>query len=518
MQNNLIDLLIERNSHVNILHRNQRTSSFLLVSFNQIILLFTSLQSHPQSLILSNRENLQTYQSIIKSSGALRSKISSSLDKFDTTKIPLESFDQLFQLDHSLAILKINKTNYLIRIMTNYPHRTSSFFIKYFRYFLCEKTFRNTPDEQKNYQSLLKNWLDYVANDLNILTELDSLLDYLQNIIHDHENDPRMGIVLRGLLNICFEPSEFIDHSKRNLIFLFSDHLYEILVQICTKVNNKRFLDLYTNYFTVNILETNRKNLKSMDNPTNPLYQLLQISKMETSINQILLGNLIAECAKLIELNNEEIRYESFVHPTKKTVTFTILFDKHFTHYGLVEQTINQLHTLWNRWEHIGLTLADLQIWKDHDEERRTAFNLIWDKVRRRFQKQRSIDALFNDADSDYKRKKEVNQAMMMILNLYCDRASDYSRMMNFVRDMLQNLNENSIKSVEIPVDLQIMKDIVHQINPLSQSKVWLNYYSRKLHRLGEYLLRLIGLIHWKSSRRKRIAIQCLIEIIAFGK
>lgn len=224
-----------------------------------------------------------------------------------------------------------------------------------------------------------------------------------------------------------------------------------------------------------------------MDDPNNPLYQLLQISKIEPSINQTLIGNLIAECAKLIQLNNEEIRYETFIHPTQKTVTFTILFDKHFTHYGLLDQTIKQLDTLWNRWEHIGLTLADLQIWREHDQEQRTAFNLIWDKVRRHFRKERSIDALFNQAEIDYAEKKKYNQAMMTTLNLYCDRANDYSRAMNVVRNMLQELNEKAIQSVKTPTDLHIMEDIVDRINPLSQSKVWLNYYHQRSNKIGEF-------------------------------
>ena len=280
--------------------------------------------------------------------------------------------------------------------------------------------------------------------------------------------------------------SRSINSTPIEISFFVLDLLYRILTQICTKVNNKTFLQLYEKKFITDILTENRKNLKSMDDPNNPLCQLLQISKIEPSINQTLIGNLIAECAKLIQLNNEEIRYETFVHPTQKTVTYTILFDKHFTHYGLLDQTIKQLDTLWNRWEHVGLALADLQIWRDHNQEQRMAFNLIWDKVRRHFRKERSIDALFNQAEIDYAVKKKYNQAMMTTLNLYCDRANDYSRAMNAVRNMLQELNDKAIQSVKTPMDLQIMEDIVDQINPLSQSKVWLNYYHQRSSKIGE--------------------------------
>lgn len=261
---------------------------------------------------------------------------------------------------------------------------------------------------------------------------------------------------------------------------LILDSIYRILVEICTKVTNKPFIHLYQKKFITALLENNRNNLKSMEDPNNPLYQLLRISKTEHVNNRDLIGHLIAACAKLIQLNNEEIRYETFVHPSKKTLTYTILFDEHFTDYSLVIGTIKQLDVLWNRWVQTGITLSDLEIWQEHTRDEREVFTLIWEKVRNHFKKKQSIDVEFKEAEIEYRKKEEYHYAMMTTLNLYCDRAMDYSSAMNSVRDMLQELKEKPIRSVKTPTDLQIIEVIVEQLHPLSKCRVWLNYYQQR--------------------------------------
>ena len=249
-----------------------------------------------------------------------------------------------------------------------------------------------------------------------------------------------------------------------------------------------------------------------MEDPSNPLYQLLRIGKTEQVINQDLVGNLIAACAKLIQLNNEEIRYETFLHPSKKTVTYTILFDEHFTDFSLFSGTMRQLDTLWNRWTHIGLALSDLQIWREHNREERDAFNFIWNKVRKHFKKDSSIDAIFNQAEIEYAEKEKYNQAMMTTLNLYCDKASDYSSTMNSVRDMLQELKEKPIRSVRTPQELKIMEVIIEQLHPLSHSNAWLTYYQRRKNRTSQSALNLSENVLEKNSSLSSVASKMLIN------
>jgi hypothetical protein len=223
-----------------------------------------------------------------------------------------------------------------------------------------------------------------------------------------------------------------------------------------------------------------------MDNPSNPLYQLLQISKKIDSINNDLLSNLIAACAKSIQINNEEIRYETFMHPTKKTFTYTVLFNKHLNDFRLFKETIDQLNILWNRWTLTGLTLSDLDIWRNHSSDERIIFDEIWGKVRQHFNKPQSIETVFQDAEKMFAEKELLIEAMKRTLNLYCDKANDKSRAIKSLEDMSEELHEKPIQSVKTPEDLQTVEVIALKLNPFIKSKVWLSYYNRNSVKIDE--------------------------------
>jgi hypothetical protein len=238
------------------------------------------------------------------------------------------------------------------------------------------------------------------------------------------------------------------------------------------------FLHLYEKKFVENLLINNGNKLKSMEDQNNPLYQLLKICKKIDSNNH-LLSNLIAACAKLIQLNNEEIRCDTFIRPTKKTFTYTVLFDKDLNDFKLFMGTINELNVLWNRWEHSGLTLSDLMIWRGHSSEERIIFDEIWNRVRQHFNKRQSIETVFQEAERKFIEKELLIEAMRITLNLYCDKASDRSSAIKSLQYMSEELKDKPIRSVQTPGDLQMIEAIALKLNPFFKSKVWVSYYNR---------------------------------------
>jgi len=222
-----------------------------------------------------------------------------------------------------------------------------------------------------------------------------------------------------------------------------------------------------------------------MEDQTNPLYHLLQLSKTIDPTNNPLLRDLITACAKLIRLNNEEIRYESFTHPSKKSCTYAVLFDR-LNDISLFQGTLNQLDCFWNSWSHIGLTRDDIDKWKGHTSEEQIVFNKIWEKVRIHFRKGETVDTLFKQADQEYSEKTIVQQSMVSALRFYCDKAVDYSQAMNSLRDMLRELDEKPIRSVKTPKDLQDIQSIALKLNLFSESQVWINYYKENSFKIGK--------------------------------
>ena len=276
--------------------------------------------------------------------------------------------------------------------------------------------------------------------------------------------------------------------------FRLLDIAYQIISDICTKVTNKTFLHCYEKKFIDDLLVNNGNRLKLMDDTNNPLYHLLKLSKIIDPTSHPLLSNLIAACLKLIKLNNEEIRYEAFIHPTKKTCTYAVLFVQCLNDLQLLIGTLHQLDSLWNRWTHTGLTISDINIWKSYNSDEQKAFHDIWEYVRKHFNKRESIDITFKKTELEYEEKNSIREAMISVLNVYCDKAIDYTNAINSLRDMLQEFDEKPIRSVELPKNLKDMQSMVLKLYPFSLSQVWIHYYHRSLSKIGKekYFLKMM--------------------------
>ncbi len=287
--------------------------------------------------------------------------------------------------------------------------------------------------------------------------------------------------------------------------FCILDITYQIIIDICTKVTNKTFLICYEKKFIEDLLVNNGNRLKLMDDTNNPLYHLLELSKIVDPSSHPLLSNLIIACSKLIKLNNEEIRYEAFVHPTRKTCTYAVLFVQYLNDYNLYKGTLNELDSLWNRWTHIGLTISDINIWKSYNSDEQKAFHDIWEYVRKHFNKRESIDITFTKTELEYKEKNYNREAMISVLSVYCDKANDYTNAINSLRDMLHEFDEKPIRSVELPKDLKDMKSMALKLYPFSLSQVWTHYYHRSFLKIGKekYFLKMMR-INTKIYFRKK--------------
>jgi hypothetical protein len=77
--------------------------------------------------------------------------------------------------------------------------------------FLCDKYYKNSGDDQQNFQRLLKVWLDYIKNDRDmlpqIIAKLDTLIDHLQNVTENENNDYRLMEFQENILTTVFQPS-----------------------------------------------------------------------------------------------------------------------------------------------------------------------------------------------------------------------------------------------------------------------------------------------------------------------
>jgi len=186
---------------------------------DDILNLLNHLQPEYTTTICSSPEDIHRFQLIIKSSNSLRQKMNYCLENLDINKISLESLCKLFELDHFVLILNIDKTNYLIKTIINRQNRTGIFYTMWFIYFLCDKYYQNNNIDQQNFQRLLNIWLTNIKNDQDmlpqIIAKLDTLLDTLQSVIINDNNDNRLHEFRENMLAACFQPSKTQERSHR---------------------------------------------------------------------------------------------------------------------------------------------------------------------------------------------------------------------------------------------------------------------------------------------------------------
>ncbi len=180
------------------------------MSLENILILLRNLQPQYRTTICSSTEDMNIFQSIIKSSNLLRQNINVCLENLDINKISLELLRELFELDHLVSILVIDKTSYLIKTIINHQNRTGNFYVTWFICFLCDKHYQNNSCDQQNFHRLLDVWLNYIKNDrdmlLQIIAKLDTLLDQLQIVIINDNNDNRLDVFRENMLTACFQP------------------------------------------------------------------------------------------------------------------------------------------------------------------------------------------------------------------------------------------------------------------------------------------------------------------------
>jgi len=181
---------------------------------------------------------MHTLQLIIKSSNPLRQKINLCLENLDINKISLESLCELFELDHSVSIVNIDKTNYLIKIIINHQNRTGNFYTTWFICFLCDKHYQNNRYDQQNFQRLLTTWLNCIKNDRDMLSQiiakLDTLLDHLQTVIINDSNDSRLDEFREHMLSACFQPSKscFQEKNRSRVVLQNSNSIRKLYLKL----------------------------------------------------------------------------------------------------------------------------------------------------------------------------------------------------------------------------------------------------------------------------------------------
>ena len=173
------------------------------MTLDQVRRLLNDLQSNAR----------QDMRRIVTSSRDLKAKIRSLFLDLEVNTVPLEVFRELFQLDHLVGLIDLDRTSYLTQLLNKSQNRSVEFLSSFFIYFLCDRDYEPTnPKDQERFQTLLKLWMEHIIRDGNefkkFISKLDGCIEHLISVSRGNE-DHRLANVTDRIIEQFFRTSEY---------------------------------------------------------------------------------------------------------------------------------------------------------------------------------------------------------------------------------------------------------------------------------------------------------------------
>ncbi|CAF1283625.1 unnamed protein product, partial [Rotaria magnacalcarata] len=354
----------------------------------------------------TNNKSTQIIQRIFQKSDSLQISIEQYLDSrsysITSNEFPLVR-DILIRSYNSKLMHNINRPEYLLRMLTYRKEHKIDHFIEWFKCFLCE-----TDENWIKYQDLVCHWTNCFVKDqialFEIMKQVDSLIDLWIKVAPN--NNQRSDFFVTHMVTQCY--------SLENVNNLLKNALHT--------VNNEKFLEAFKKEYEKEKLANAKGRLRNLKDPTNPLFQLMNIAEEHKRQNKIV-EDLIILAASMIEVGDSELLNDTFNNPSRSTFVYLILFDKSLSSLSIHKIIINRLSQQWTKWEQGTLLASDIRTWENFPKEQKAIFHEIWSLVAKETEKTVDIDLVFDVSCKALKAKLETNDKIITCLNTYCQEA-----------------------------------------------------------------------------------------------
>ena len=182
----------------------------LNINLHAIVQILEYLERQP----LTNVEPVQAIQHAIESNEEFRRRIERYLNNLNIQMTHLKLLQDLFRSYNPNFLSNLDKTTYLIQTLNSYEKRSYEFYILWFECFLCDEHFVQTEEKFRQFEKLLKEWLNKFRYDRQLLEQMtmkiDVLLDKLTAIGQNKPNDRRGNLFIKQLIDIYFQQSKLL--------------------------------------------------------------------------------------------------------------------------------------------------------------------------------------------------------------------------------------------------------------------------------------------------------------------
>jgi hypothetical protein len=220
---------------------------------------------------------------------------------------------------------------------------------------------------------------------------------------------------------------------------------------------------------------------KQINNPDNPLYQLIQIDK-KRNVKSLLVLDLTELICQKIEILKDQLLNETFIQPTRTTFTYTILKEKLFQNLSIRKKILEHLTFLWEEWEKEGFQIGQINHWNNQlNKEQRQIACQIWNLIGENLKKPIQLERIIEEARRKVQDIIKTIENATLCINNYCQDTYDRNDYLTHLQDLRNQLDRATTDSAKVSQNIQLLKSFADRLEPVSSSRTWQKYLKENI-------------------------------------
>ena len=252
--------------------------------------------------------------------------------------------------------------------------------------------------------------------------------------------------------------------------------IFYVIAEGLLLVQNALFRERFREKFNLQYLtDENQDALKNITNINNPLYQLIQLDQRENS-RSLLVRDLIELICDQIEMTRDELMQDTFYQPSKSTLTYLILFDQLFITLPIHMKMIQDLISIWKKWQSDGFQVTQINSWNRLDTEQRRIAGQIWNGIGTNLGQNIPFEELIEEAKRRIEDIIKTKENVTSCINIYCQDARDTEDYRKHLQDLQNQLDQATVYSAKISEQILALKPFADRLQPVISSRLWQKY------------------------------------------
>lgn len=237
-------------------------------------------------------------------------------------------------------------------------------------------------------------------------------------------------------------------------------------------MKNEKFIEAFRRRFIEKFVQPPYDRFKNLSDTENILSRLLKIHNSLKEPSNLVINLLGLVTDKLTFTENEVLR-DTFTRPNSTSSVYVFLFDPAFKDFQVQKRIISLLLNIWNYWQQHGLRASELLAWKKFSNKERDVAMKVWNFMSELSKKPTTIIDLIEEQNKDMEEKLKMKEQVTRCLETCCKYAANKDFYLDVLFRMETKLRSESLRSVEIPAEIQKLVPYTAKLNFVADLEAW---------------------------------------------